>query len=69
LIGTSGNTCLMARYTAAFVVAITLLSGPRQGRLDSEKSKWRSVPSFRSRSRMASASGSTPSESTKASPL
>jgi hypothetical protein len=39
LIGTSGNTCLMARYTAAFVVAITLLSGPRHGGLDSEKSK------------------------------
>src|SRR5687767_15734775 len=46
LIGTSGKMCLIARYTAAFVVAITLLSGPRQGGLDSEKSKCRSVPLF-----------------------
>jgi hypothetical protein len=58
----------MARYTAAFVVAITLLSGPRHGPLDSEKSKWRSVPSFRNRRLILSGSGSTPSESTKASP-
>src|SRR5205814_7829419 len=46
LIGTSGKMCLIARYTAAFVVAITLLRGPRHGGLDSEKSKCRSVPSF-----------------------
>src|SRR5439155_489836 len=53
---------------AAVVVAITLLRGPRHGGLDSEKSKCRSVPSFLTVRRIASGSGSTPSESTKASP-
>src|SRR5436190_1699891 len=52
----------------AVVVAITLLRGPRHGGLDSEKSKCRSVPSFLTVRRIASGSGSTPSESTKASP-
>ncbi len=69
LIGTSGKMCLMARYTAALVVAMTLFSGPRHGGLDSEKSKCRSLPAFRRRSRIASGSGPMPSESRNASPV
>ena len=74
LIGTSGKTCLMARYTAAFVVAITLFIGPLHGGEEPLMSNASAAcsasppPVLVMRMAIFSGSSTTPSESTKASP-